>query len=180
MFSWMDDNHTCNDCWEEWEWPPEEWWAWPVLPDPPFLCLCGLGGGGLCWCWRHSLWSLDKLSFRKVLSSLRRLVRLVLIFLGSIRRFLSATPPMWAESDSARGRQISLASESDTKVGNIWFLSPLVLSKWEDLAFSVYIKVCLFFNFWMLKCSIMANKTQLWILSLKNWKKHNFLKKYKN
>ena len=26
-----------------------------------------------------------------------------------------------------------------TKVGNIWFLSPLVLSKWEDLAFSVSI-----------------------------------------
>ena len=66
------------------------------------------------------------------------------------------------------------------KVGNICFLSPLVLSKWEDLAFSVCIKLCLFFNFWMLKCTIMANKTQLWILSLKNWKKHNFLKKYKN
>ena len=65
-------------------------------------------------------------------------------------------------------------------VGNICFLSPLVLSKWEDLAFSVCIKVCLIFNFWMLKCTIMANKTQLWILSLKNWKKHNFLKKYKN
>ena len=67
-----------------------------------------------------------------------------------------------------------------SRVGNICFLSPLVLSKWEDLAFSVCIKVCLFFNFWMLKCTIMANKTQLWISSLKNWKKHNFLKKYKN
>ena len=68
----------------------------------------------------------------------------------------------------------------DSQVGNICLLSPLVLSKWEDLAFSVCIKVCLFFNFWMLKCKIMANKTQVWILSLKNWKKHNFLKKYKN
>ena len=67
-----------------------------------------------------------------------------------------------------------------SKVENICFLSPLVLSKWEDLAFSVCIKVRLFFNFWMLKRTIMANKTQLWILSLKNWKKHNFLKKYKN
>ena len=45
------------------------------------------------------------------------------------------------------------------EVGNICFLSPLILSKWEDLAFSVCIKVCLFFNFWMLKCTIMANKT---------------------
>ena len=44
-------------------------------------------------------------------------------------------------------------------VGNFWFLYPLVLSKWEDLAFSVWIKVCLFFNFWMLKCTIMKNKT---------------------
>ena len=49
--------------------------------------------------------------------------------------------------------------EKLSKVGNIWFLSSLVLSKWEDLAFSVCIKVCLFFNFWMLKCTIMANKT---------------------
>ena len=45
------------------------------------------------------------------------------------------------------------------RVGNICFLNPLFLSKWEDLAFSVCIKVCLFFNFWMLKCTIMANKT---------------------
>ena len=44
------------------------------------------------------------------------------------------------------------------RVGNIWLLSPLVLSKWEDLAFSVCIKVRLFFKFWMLKCTIMANK----------------------
>ena len=114
-------------------------------------------------------------------------------------------------------------------VGNIWFLSPLVLSKWEELAFSVcmlfeesvficqllndkmhkYVKqnitrnfnikklnnkhtflktektkfsrwenlafsvlrkVCLFFNFWKIKCKIMSNKTQLCILLFKNWK----------
>ena len=71
-------------------------------------------------------------------------------------------------------------SQVVAKVGNICLLSPLVLSKWEDLAFSVCIKVCIFFNFWMLKCTIMANKTWLWILSLKIWKKTNFLKKYKN
>ena len=34
-------------------------------------------------------------------------------------------------------------------VGNICFMPPLVLSKSEDLAFSVCIKVCLFFNFLM-------------------------------
>ena len=103
-------------------------------------------------------------------------------------------------------------------VGNIWYLSPLVLSKWEDLAFSVsrlfeksvfilqffndkmhnYVKqnitknfnikklnnkhtflktektkfsrwenlafsvlrkVCLFFNFWIIKCTNVLNKT---------------------
>ena len=32
-------------------------------------------------------------------------------------------------------------------------------SRRENLAFSVLRKVCLFFNFWMLKCTIMANKT---------------------
>ena len=45
------------------------------------------------------------------------------------------------------------------EVGNICFLSPLVLSNWEDLAFSVFLyflrKVCLIFNFWMIKCTIM-------------------------
>jgi hypothetical protein len=115
---------------------------------------------------------------------------------------------------------------SETKVGNIWFLSPLVLSKWEDLAFSVSIlfeksvfilqflndkmhtyvkknitknfiikelknkhtflktektkfsrrenlassvlrKVCLFFNFWIIKCTNALNKTYLCILSFK-------------
>ena len=48
---------------------------------------------------------------------------------------------------------------TESWVGNIWFLSPLVLSKWEDLAFSVCIKVCLFFSFWMLKCTNVFNKT---------------------
>ena len=40
-------------------------------------------------------------------------------------------------------------------------------------AFSVCIflrKVCLFFNFWMKKCTIMFCLTQLCILSFKNWK----------
>ena len=31
-------------------------------------------------------------------------------------------------------------------------------------------KVCLFFNFWKIKCKIMSNKTQLCILLFKNWK----------
>ena len=30
--------------------------------------------------------------------------------------------------------------------------------------------MCLFFNFWMMKCKIMSNKTKLCILSFKNWK----------
>ena len=55
--------------------------------------------------------------------------------------------------------QLSYRKPQINMVGNIWFLSPLVLSKWEDLAFSVLRKVCLFFNFWMIKCTIMLNKT---------------------
>jgi len=70
--------------------------------------------------------------------------------------FLDPTPPL--KSDIIYERSLSVSSW-ESKVGNICFFSPLVLSKWEDLAFSVCIKVCLFFKLWTLKCTIMANKT---------------------
>ena len=57
-----------------------------------------------------------------------------------------------------------------SKVGNIWFLSPLVLSKWEDLAFSV----CIIFEkrvfiFQFLNDG-MHNYVKHNCFSLKNWK----------
>ena len=62
-----------------------------------------------------------------------------------------------------------------TMVWNIWFLSPLVLTK----QFVYFLrKVCLFFNFWIhnyVKQNIIENFI---IKKLKN--KHTFLKKYTN
>ena len=50
-----------------------------------------------------------------------------------------------------------------SQVGNIWSFSPLVLSKWEIPQLSQFVyfmrKVCLFLNFWMIKCTISSNKT---------------------
>ena len=57
-----------------------------------------------------------------------------------------------------------------TQVGNIWFLSPLVLSKWEDLAFSVCIifeKSVFIFQFLN---DEMHNYVKHNCFSLKNWK----------
>ena len=67
-----------------------------------------------------------------------------------------------------------------TRVGNIWFLSPLVLSKWEDLAFSV----CMLFEESVFIFQFLNNKMHNYVLfntfvhfiiqKLKN--KHTFLK----
>ena len=71
-----------------------------------------------------------------------------------------------------------------TKVGNIWFLSPLVLSKWEDLAFSV----CMLFEESVFIFQFLNDKMHNYvkqniiinfiIQKLKN--KHTLLKKYTN
>ena len=46
--------------------------------------------------------------------------------------------------------------------------------KTRELSFAQFVyflrKVCLFFNFWMIKFIIILNKTKLWISSLQNWK----------
>ena len=67
-----------------------------------------------------------------------------------------------------------------TWVGNIWFLNPLVLSKWEDLAFSV----CMLFEESVFIFQFLNNKMHNYVLfntfvhfiiqKLKN--KHTFLK----
>ena len=68
--------------------------------------------------------------------------------------------------------------KAETMGRNVWFLSTLVLSKWEipQLSRFVYFlrKVCSFFNFWMIKCTSMSNKTWLWISSFKNWNINTF------
>ena len=59
------------------------------------------------------------------------------------------------------------------RVGNICFLSPLVLSKWEDLAFSVCIifeKSVFIFQFLKGKMHNYVCLTYLCILLFKNWK----------
>ena len=71
-----------------------------------------------------------------------------------------------------------------TRVGNIWFLSPLVLSKWEDLAFSV----CRLFGESVFILQFLDDKIYNHVLfdiivhfiiqKLKN--KHTFLKKSRN
>ena len=71
-----------------------------------------------------------------------------------------------------------------SRVGNIWFLPPLVLSKWEDLAFSVCIIfeksvfIFQFLNNKMHKCvkqNIIVHSTFQKLIN-----KHTFLKNYTN
>ena len=45
-------------------------------------------------------------------------------------------------------------------VGNIWFLNPLVLSKWEDLAFSV----CMLFEESVFIFQFLNDKTHNYVL----------------
>ena len=72
----------------------------------------------------------------------------------------------------------------DSKVGNIWFLNPLVLSDWEDLAFSVCmlfeesVFIFQFLNNKMHKCGKRNIIVHFIIQKLKN--KHTFLKKHAN
>ena len=71
-----------------------------------------------------------------------------------------------------------------TLVGNIWFLYPLVLSNWEDLAFSV----CIIFEESVFIFQFLNDKMHNYVLfnafvhfiiqKLKN--KHTFLKKQAN
>ena len=73
-----------------------------------------------------------------------------------------------------------LETQRQTRVGNIWFLNPLVLSKWEDLAFSV----CMLFEESVFIFQFLNNKMHNYVLfntfvhfiiqKLKN--KHTFLK----
>ena len=67
-----------------------------------------------------------------------------------------------------------------TGVGNFWFLSPLVLSKWEDLAFSV----CLLFEESVFIFQFSNNKMHNYVLfaiivhlTFKNWKTNAFPQK---
>ena len=74
----------------------------------------------------------------------------------------------------------ALEAVEASKVGNIWFLNPLVLSKWEDLAFSV----CMLFEESVFIFQFLNNKMHNYVLfntfvhfiiqKLKN--KHTFLK----
>ena len=75
------------------------------------------------------------------------------------------------------------------KVRNIWVFSPLVPSKPEkniavSFAWFVYSlrKVCLLFNFWMVKFTIMSEKQTIIVnfIIQKLKSKHTFLKKYTN
>ena len=60
------------------------------------------------------------------------------------------------------------------RVGNIWFLSPLVLSKWEDLAFSV----CMLFEESVFIFQFLNNKMHNYVLF--NTFVHFFIQKLKN
>ena len=62
----------------------------------------------------------------------------------------------------------------DSRVGNIWFLNPLVLSKWEDLAFSV----CMLFEESVLIFQFLNNKMHNYVLF--NTFVHFFIQKLKN
>ena len=59
------------------------------------------------------------------------------------------------------------------KVGNIWFLNPLVLSKWEDLAFSV----CMLFEESVFIFQFLNNKMHNYVLF--NTFVHFFIRKLK-
>ena len=61
---------------------------------------------------------------------------------------------------------------------NIWFLSPLVLAKWGNLALG---KECSFFNFWMIKFTIYVKlNITVNLIIQKLISKQIFLKKYTN
>ena len=72
------------------------------------------------------------------------------------RNYTIPTPPPSAN-------EINTCLRKLIKVRNIWFFSPLILSKWEIPQLSQFVyflrQVCSFFNFWMIKCTIMSNKT---------------------
>ena len=61
-----------------------------------------------------------------------------------------------------------------TRVGNIWFFSPLFLSKWEDLAFSV----CMLFLESVFIFQFLNNEMQNYVLF--NTFVHFFIQKLKN
>ena len=61
-----------------------------------------------------------------------------------------------------------------TKVGNIWFLNHLVLSEWEDLAFSV----CMLFEESVFIFQFLNNKMHNYVLF--NTFVHFFIQKLKN
>ena len=81
-------------------------------------------------------------------------------------------------------KHISAAILEEPRVGNFWFLYPLVLSNWEDLAFSVCIIfeesvfIFQFLNDKMHKCIKQNIIVHFIIQKLKN--KHTFLKKHAN
>ena len=66
----------------------------------------------------------------------------------------------WCWNDAGILLNLSFANDELTRVGNFWFLYPLVLSKWEDLAFSV---------------SRLFEKS-VFILQFFNDKMHNYVK----